>query len=80
MRSAAQLSRLPGEWKDAQAAERQNVLRELLVLMRRARDERAEWYQWIAGGCPPLTPEEYEARQGRHARGGQPARTLRSVA
>ncbi len=47
MRSAARLSRLPGAYRDLQAVERRKALREVLRMLRRARDEQVEWYLWV---------------------------------
>jgi len=61
VRSAEQIGRTPGEYHDWQAAQRQKALREVLAMLRRARDEGAEWYRWIEDGRPPLTQAEYDA-------------------
>jgi len=47
VRSAEQIKRKPGAYKDWQAAQRAKRLREVLAMLRRARDEDAEWYRWV---------------------------------
>jgi hypothetical protein len=47
VRSAAQISRTPREWKDSQAIVRERILAELLAILRDARERELEWYAWI---------------------------------
>lgn len=47
MRSAERISRRPGEWKDHQAAERLQILRQLLRELRTAEALAEPWYEWV---------------------------------
>jgi len=58
VRSAEQISRTASEWHDAQRAERENILRQLLAELRRARETNAPWYTWVVA-----------RRQGEHKHG-----------
>lgn len=73
MRSAEQIGRTVGEWRDLQRAERERIARELRAELRAADAAGAEWYAWIEAGCPPLTREEYARRDGLYARRGRRA-------
>lgn len=44
MRDAQRISLKPDEYRDAKALERQQTLRELLAILRRAAASGAEWY------------------------------------
>lgn len=59
MRDAAQITRTPREYLEYQSAERKRNLREVMAILRHARETRAEWYQWIVDGKPTLTDAEY---------------------
>lgn len=58
MRSAQQIGMTVGEWHDFQRAERERYLRELLAILKRARETHEPWYTWV----------ECRAR-GEHAHG-----------
>jgi hypothetical protein len=51
--------------------ERRRHLRAALAMLRRARDEGAEWYRWIAEGRPPYTPEQYAELIGGRGKGSR---------
>lgn len=65
MRSAQQIGRTVGQYRDYRAAERQRILREVLAMLAKARSEGRGWYMWIVDGRPPLTREEYKRQTGR---------------
>lgn len=46
-RTAAQLSRTPGEWKERQQEERRAILAALLRELEAARRRGDPWYQWV---------------------------------
>ncbi len=46
MRDRQRLELKPDEYRDAKALERQQTLRELLAILRRAAAEGADWYTW----------------------------------
>lgn len=61
MNNADGLARALSDRAEWRAAERRRTLRLLLTDLRRARERRSEWYQWVVDGMPRLTPDEYEA-------------------
>jgi hypothetical protein len=46
-RSAEQLSRSPGDYRDHKQEERRRILAALLAELERARHQGAPWYRWI---------------------------------
>ena len=75
MRSADQIGRTVGQWHDFQRAERERNLRELLAILKRARENGEEWYTWVANGMQPLTPEQYAALPSSRGRARKPSRS-----
>jgi hypothetical protein len=61
VRSAARLSRTPGAYRDLQARERRRALRQVLAMLRRARESDAEWYLWALANAEARTQERREA-------------------
>lgn len=60
MRSSERITRTPREWRSHEDEERSRIAAALLAELRRAREQRAEWYTWIESGRPLLTPAQYE--------------------
>lgn len=58
MRGRLQLELTPSEYIEAKAVERGRILRALLADLRRAREQKAPWYEWILW-----------RQQGRHMHG-----------
>jgi hypothetical protein len=47
LRGRQQLELSPAEYLEAQEVERGKLLRELLAILRAARQQNAPWYQWV---------------------------------
>ena len=47
MRDAQRLELKPDEYQDAKREERRRHLRQVLAILRRAREDEAEWYVWV---------------------------------
>jgi hypothetical protein len=77
VRSAAQIERTTGEWRDHAKEERERTLRALLAELDRAFRERAEWYMWVLNGQPVLSDEAYARTNPKRAAASRRARGRR---